>query len=400
MNQHSHDEHSLTHRAISPVSVYDENFLGEKSKNPIKMEMILEEGLYTRTPMFFCDYAHIDKSDENSIINYINATSQNFKKTLRCTFSDALVAGQGSVVIDDEFLVRESCIEFLAQGIAPDGFVRKNDLFFLTDTVTRKINAPTLLLERPWHQNYGHWLVDSAAMASLMSRIAMPDNWIVVVGEQSHPVMKKMIHESLQILLPNVKIVEKPKNETWQFRELHYITPIHVPPLYKNPEAISTLRSSLSRPHLYRPSRFRRVFVKRGANTTRTLQNENHVIDILSDRGFDIVDYQERTLDEQCALFRECEIVVGVKGATLTNCMFCTNNSHLLALSPADFPDPFFWDLVSHSGMKYSEIFGNLVSAHQPKSHNAFTIDIDTLSSAINKIEQDIIISHTMYNHF
>jgi hypothetical protein len=79
-------------------------------------------------------------------------------------------------------------------------------------------------------------------------------------------------------------------------------------------------------------------------------------------------------------LFQSAACVIGVKGAALTNIVFCSSAARVFVLSPSDWPDPFYWDLAGHLGMEYGEMFGPLVSGDERQSMHRFTIDVDRLA--------------------
>lgn len=356
--------------------------------NRLTREIILPAGEYKRHPMFAVDTAHLQLEQHDLFKSYTARLSQGHHAMERVVLHDALVCGQGTVITEDRYLLRESAIEFLAHNLTPDGLEPSLiDDFRLTTPVAMQITRPTVLLQRPWFTNYGHWLVDGAAMLALLSRVSMPASWQIMVGAQPSDAMRDIVLETLSLLAPGVGIIERPQHEVWQFEQLHYFSPIHVPPLYKHPEAMACLRACIAANNISGSSRTKRYFICRGDMQSRRLDNEEGVISFLSTRGFTALANNSRSLHEQARLFRSAQIVVGVKGAALTNMMFATNGAHLITLSPADFPDPFFWDLVSQSGVNYSELFGELTTSHLPQSHNSFCIDIERLKTIIDAVE-------------
>ena len=119
----------------------------------------------------------------------------------------------------------------------------------------------------------------------------------------------------------------------------------------------------------------RRLFISRGGHPARRLENEAELIAHARRHGYEVVEPQHLDLAGQARLFHGAASVVGVKGAALANLLFCPAGAACLVLSPGDFPDPFFWDLASHAGVTYAELFGRLTGRDRPQSHNGFTID-------------------------
>jgi hypothetical protein len=311
-------------------------------------------------------------------------TEQAYGPLCAVTFKDAHVVGQGSVVTRDNYLIRDSALEFLAGGRVPDGFTQSpaGELAVQCRSL-RHIEGPALLLKRPWWRNYGHWLIDSAALFALIARTPMPRDCKLIVGKQGNPAMRKLVMESLTAIAHPVFVLEHPDDERWCVQELIYPAPVHVPPLFKHPDGLAALRDSVLRKSDGAMTAGRRLYVTRGNHPARRLVNEDDVIALARKAGFEVVRPELYSLREQASLFRSAEYVVGVKGAALANLIFCRPGASVLVLSPGDFVDPFFWDLSAHAGMQYSELFGKLVSHDKPRSHNAFEIDLDAFAAIL-----------------
>jgi hypothetical protein len=346
-------------------------------------------GSYQRAPFYFIDASDLDEDQATLLASYRSHLEQPYGGIDHAVMTDALVTGQGTVITRDYCLVRESALEFLAAKRPPDGCINGPDGgMSLVAPPNRRIERPTLVLQRPWFGNYGHWLIDSAALLALVARVAMPADWQIVVGTQS-PGMRSIVLETIARLAPGIDILERPSAETWEFASLHYLTPVHVPPLYKHPEALSCLRSLVVSGHLTAGAQTRRLFISRGDATTRRLVNEDEILGVCAEFGFMAVRPERLTLEAQAELFRSAKIIVGVKGAALTNVLFCTAGTHLITLSPSDFPDPFFWDLASQGGVHYSEIFGRLLTRTHAQGHGPFVVDPIRLRTILGAIEAE-----------
>lgn len=340
-----------------------------------RVDRLTPPGLYRRPRPAALDSTDLDPGQRATLDEISRACDQPYDAVRCVRLRDALIAGQGSVVTRDGTLVRDSAAEFLAQGMTPDGFTAAADGTLRLPPPCRRIGPPVLLLKRPWWRNYGHWLIDSAAALGLATRLCPPPTWQLVVGRQESPKMRQVVADSLACLAPGVPVLEHPDNEVWACDELIYFSPLHIPPLFKHPEGLAVLRAQLLRaaPAGGRPAR--RLFVSRGDHPARRLDNEAELIAIASRHGYEVVEPQRLDLAGQAQLFHAAASVVGVKGAALANLLFCPAGTPCLVLSPGDFPDPFFWDLASHAGVIYAELFGRVTSCDRPQSHNSFRID-------------------------
>ena len=116
------------------------------------------------------------------------------------------------------------------------------------------------------------------------------------------------------------------------------------------PLAISRLRSKFLGDTVKAPRARQAIYIRRGANFPRRLVNEDAILALCEELGITTVVPEEVGIIAQAELFHAADLVVGVKGAALTNALFCLPPTHIVALSPGDFPDPFFWDLVRRAG--------------------------------------------------
>jgi capsular polysaccharide biosynthesis protein len=295
-------------------------------------------------------------------------------------------------VVTREFhLIRESALEFVGAGLVPDGLADDGaGGLVLGSEPSATIERPTLLLRRPWNINYGHWLVDSAAMLALGAGLTLPPGWQLAIGQQESPAMQEIVRQTLELVAPGVPVIELPGQDIWRFSELHYVSPIHVPLNFMLPAALSALRALVLRESLTAPGPRRAIYVTRGEIGARRLRNEDEVIALCREFGLEVVQPEGRTLAEQARLFQEADLVVGVKGAALTNVLFCSGRTHLVVLSPGDFSDPFYWELTTPSGIRYSEIFGVLQGRDQPTGQNPFAVSVDGLRGILEACRADL----------
>jgi capsular polysaccharide biosynthesis protein len=340
-----------------------------------RIDVIVPPGSYVRPAPRAVDTAAADPDVAAWLGRFYAERERSFGPVRRVVLTDAVVAGQGTVVLRDGRLLRDSATEFFADGRLPDGFEGEAGASRPSMPVSREIAMPALLLKRPWWRNFGHWLVDSATTLALVSRMAMPEDWCIVVGRQPREEMRRAVADTLATLAPGVPVLEHGDAEAWRFARLHYPSPVHIPPVFKHPEGIASLRALMLRAHLAAPAGTRKLFVTRGAHPMRRLANEADLIAIAEAQGYETVRPETLDLAGQARLFRSAACVVGVKGAALTNLMFCPAGASALLLSPGDFADPFFWDVAGQAGVAYAELFGALTERTRAIGHNAFVID-------------------------
>ncbi len=224
--------------------------------------------------------------------------------------------------------------------------------------------------------------MDSAALLALVVDRVRGNDIQIVIGKQSAPAMRRIVAETLGILAPGIPVVEHDDAEAVVFSRLYYVTPTSISPLFKRPEALRALRDKLV-PNP--PAPRRRLYVRRDARGPRQLLNEPEVLRVAQAYGFEVVRPEEHGLREQAAMFSEAEMVMGVKGAALTNLVFSPRDSAAVVLSPSNWGDSFFWDLAGQLGINYVEVVGKAVDGAAEPPDSPFHVDLDRLGQALDR---------------
>lgn len=345
--------------------------------------MVVPAGRYSRQPPFHLDMDLAQRSTVEFLTECTQVLDTDHEMIEAHELVDALVCGQGAVVTRNNELLRETVLEFLAFGEVPDGLASAEGGFRIVPEVTKVVEAPCILAKRPWFRNFGHWIVDAAALLALTAEICRAEGLTIVVGDVGAGPLLDVMMETIRDILPDSQVLFHPDNETWRFQTLQYVTPVHVPPLFKLPIALSKLRDAML-PDWSKIEPFRKIFVVRGTgHHARALSNSDQVMELCADHGYRLVVPDSLPIHETARVFAEANAVIGVKGAALTNALFCRPGAAVMALSPADFPDPFFWDLLSQRGVGYGELFGAMTSERH-QGHNDFVIELSRLKQMLD----------------
>jgi capsular polysaccharide biosynthesis protein len=350
------------------------------------VSILAPAGDYTRAKPVVQDTDGLEPSQRAAYDFYHADQVQPFDDVLKVVFERALVTGQGAVITQDGYLVRESCWEFLEADLVPYGLTKIADQRFrLSATPSRTVHDPVLLLKRPWWRNYRHWLVDAAALLALAATRLDASKMQLLIGKEDDPALNAAMRELLSVLAPRARILEHPDDEVWRLSDLHYITPVHIPPLFKLPAALSALRTrahaGIASDAADRPRR--RIYVSPRAAERPQLDNEAEIIALCAGFGFEVVVPELCSMTERIALFRDAEAVIGVKTPHLANIVFCQPSAVVIALSPGDWPDPFYADIAGQNGLRYGEIFGPVIEARRGATPNDFRIEPNRLEQAL-----------------
>lgn len=354
---------------------------------------LTEAGSITRRAPLIVDDRAVAPDLRAKLASYLAQTRTNFPDRHLLRFADTAVVGEGSVVLFDgrrHWLLADSAREFLKPGVAPKGMAAGSNrgTFIMPGHVHRTMDACCLLLQRPWSENFGHWLVDQAAALSyLVESRALPTRHIIVT-KTSRLGLRQVIRQTIDAILPDAIIHEHDVDEVWRCSDLAYLTPVHVPPLFKLPAALQSLRKHLlppaSVPNATPPTR--RLHVLRSKARSRRLLNEPDILQISARYGFETIAPDAHSVREQARIFGEAESVIGVKGAALANIIFSPPSCRVMVLSPGDFIDPFYWNIAGTHHAHYAELFGVLGRRDRAVSHNDFTIDPIRFEAALRRM--------------
>jgi Glycosyltransferase 61 len=98
----------------------------------------------------------------------------------------------------------------------------------------------------------------------------------------------------------------------------------------------------------------RRIYVSRKLTTARRVINDDAVVEVLRDSGFDIVYLEQMPLAEQIRIFRESDVVIGPHGAGLANIVFSNHGTTLI-------------EFLQESGSYKMPVFSELAALTQGK---------------------------------
>ena len=348
---------------------------GQEAHGIAFVRTVVPAGCYRRAPPLLIDTSGLSSAAREVCTRGLGRCAQDYESVFLAGLNEARLFGSGSVATAGGLLVEESCWEFFAQGLPLPGAARNPDgSLLLPEHPHRIVEGPALLVKRPFLGNYGHWLLDAAIPLALAAAQGLAEGMPIIVGtdEGASPEQQAVIDDTLRLLAPDAPVLQHPDGELWRIGMLHYLSPVGTTPLFRLPEGIAALRARLLAD--LPPTPRRRLFVSRGAQPRRQLTNEAELFALCAAFGFERVVPEEHSLAEQAAMFHTAEAIVGVKGAALTNVLFCRPGTPLIVLSPDEWWEPLFWDLASQVGCPYLEVFGPVTHRALPVSHNPFRI--------------------------
>jgi hypothetical protein len=350
------------------------------------VRMLSERGEYHRRKPEIIS-SGLDQKSINYIKGFYEKKSETFSAQYAVIFEDCVLLGQGCVITKNNFLILDSCWEIIQNRIPIPGIEKILDGLFKKNFVETGVADDTcLLLKRPWWRNYGHFLLDSAALFSLYGSLFDVSNLTLVTGKFEDKQVGCVAHQALMAIGEPRRIVEYKDDQIIKFKRLIYPMPVSRPPLFKLPQAIKSIREIFINKKINFVNKRDKIYIKRSNARARRLLNEDLVVDACRSEGFDIVEPENFSLAEQAKIFHNANVIVGIKGAALTNTIFCSPGCAILVISPEHWQDAFFWDIAGQLDLRYYEIFCKTIGNYYENWDVPFEISIDIFLSILKKL--------------
>lgn len=222
-----------------------------------------------------------------------------------------------------------------------------------------------------WSEGYAHWLLD--VLPRLMGLPLLDRATTRILVSRPFPTWKAQSLSRAGIDLGMVQVVG---DEPTLVDTLYLVGPVGSP-AHCHPIAAGWLRTTYLEPASgARPTR--RLYITRRRAASRRLTNEAQVLDTLESLGFEAVDAELLSFDEQVEAYEHAAVVVGPHGAGLANLVFCPRGTAVVELSAPDYPQLSYQWLSSHCGLRYRSIVGVPGSAEPsslPIGRRDFAVD-------------------------
>lgn len=131
------------------------------------------------------------------------------------------------------------------------------------------------------------------------------------------------------------------------------------------------------------------IYISRKNAPHRRLHNEQALLDKLQPLGFEVVNLEQMSFEQQINLFANCRMAVGPHGAAFANMAWAGKNFDLVELHGGQVPE-FFKNIAGLKKQNWHEIQGHNITADNPnKKFLDFTVDhqtvVDKILSILNK---------------
>jgi len=303
------------------------------------------------------------------------------------TFKNCYVNFSGNLYDSNYKLVEESIV-------APSIFRNRGWFRYLKKVLIKPkrrllTHEKYLLAFDEWSNNHYHWINDFLPRLILLA--AELQNYILLLPDA--PYVKNV----------GVKLLEyhnlNPRSIEWigagkfvKVPDLTLITSVVVSGRVHD-GLMNQVQSRLSKTLLSNnPNPTRRIYISRSKAINRKVLNEEQVISLLKEYDFEVVNFEDLSIEQQIKLANSTSILVALHGAGLTNAYFMQKETAVLEFRRDKvYHNQCYWHLSAALGQKYYYLFG------QPDSDNVIegapgcnlTIPIDQLKLTLDTIIKD-----------
>ena len=265
------------------------------------------------------------------------------------TFVSIVPRGQvggewGTVFLPNGQLFAEVSVQYECGKLLEEHLV--SDQFF---GPLHKTSSSVAVLSCWGAEGYFHWMFDVLPRLNLLARSGIyVDRYFVNTA-------KRFQRECLTFLgIPDSKII--PAENTFYLEAEQLIVP-SLPGITGNMPfwACQYLRNRFLREcgFAFSSKTNKRIFLSRRLADKRRIQNEQEIMQLLEQYGFETVLLETMSVAEQIKLFSSAEVVFGMHGAGLSNTVFCRPGTKVIEVFPKDKANVCYWALANQVGLDY-----------------------------------------------
>jgi Glycosyltransferase 61 len=214
---------------------------------------------------------------------------------------------------------------------------------------TKKNEAKVAVLTTDGSNTYYHWLFDILPRIQLLKKSGIfEDIDFFVLPKLMYDFQKSTL---AYFNIQNSKILEINDNEAIFANDL--IVPSLPSELGTvNLWALNFIRDTfLPKSQMLNPNK--RIYISRKNATARRILNESEIIEYLVGLGFEIIEAENLSFDNQVKLFTQAEVVVSPHGSGLSNIVFCNKKTKVIDLFYGKFLVPCFWVIAAQLDLDY-----------------------------------------------
>jgi len=261
-----------------------------------------------------------------------------------------LMGHKGIVLTADHKIFQEFSHHFAISTLKR--FLWRNPFYTFTKTL-KKVEGTGAVLISPESHNYYHWLNDVLPRIKLYESVLDQIDHFCI----SSLVPAKFLEVLLDFGIPANKILLVNYGEKLHFDHL-FVASLPGSEGRSPRWAIDYIRERLIKPPVSAKP-LKKIYFKRGNGTDRKLLNEESIIGLLKNNGFEIIEPGTLSIAEQVNLVQQAKIIVSTHGAALSNLLFSRDNLLVIELfSPDYFRTDCYYSLSAMLNLNYWYIVG------------------------------------------
>jgi capsular polysaccharide biosynthesis protein len=216
-----------------------------------------------------------------------------------------------------------------------------------------------VLLSSHNNPNYFHWATQPGlAPLFLQEHFGLPplqDAAIALSHRRSRP-LPTYVEPLLELLAPDLPRHVAPALASASTCRL--ALQAHASSVVVSPRQLHWWRQRLKHVLSPVPRPWRRLLLSRRQARNRRCCNEDQLLAALTPLGFERVDLEQRSVQDQWQLFAEAAIVMGVHGAGFTNLVACQPGALVVELVPDQGPYSHYYLMASALGLRHGHLIG------------------------------------------
>ena len=232
---------------------------------------------------------------------------------------------------------------------------------------------------------YYHWMFDILPRIHVLKNSVeydSIDNFII--NYQANKFQKETL--SRAGIAPE-KIIASNNNWNFHLQVEQLIVPSLASPNDVPSKAACNYLRSLFENELKNPGAKKKIYIQR-LNGRRVI-NEDELVPLLQDLGFETVNPETLTVAGQVSLFAGADAVIGPHGAGLTNIVFCKPGTVVIDLFAPEWVNSCYWVIAEHLNLNYGYLTGKNITGQKetPKGANILvdTAQLQALLALLKK---------------
>lgn len=255
---------------------------------------------------------------------------------------------------------------------------------YRTPSRRRMIDKPgeyySLVIEYATEGNYYHWVHDAILrLHGILEHLPPETQFVVPTGLTRN--QAALLH---LVGVDPERVVEFDGAQSWRLESL-WFSPTSSGSGVDSPAADRWLRDTALDAYSITPAGAdRKIYISRKRAEYRRIVNESDVVDLLTDRGFEVHHPEAYTIRDQVALFAEAAVVVAAHGAGFTNILFAPPGLTVVEIFEPSRLSKCYWSMCAALDHQYWCMCGSSAPSDTSYAENIW-VPLNRLESILQQ---------------